>query len=145
MKQEREINVVVLGPRGYLSARDQLEKVGTHTRLGFEKAWWQGMVSFHRNGRRYKVRTAGLVQPLAAWVTYVPALLYNPVVKIAYEFEEVGDYSIEELVAAVEAAVREDDDIITQFRDADDLRERLSRAKTFDAVTAVLAYARVGV
>ena len=141
---KRVINVIVVGPKGYLDAKAELEQAGIFTRLGFEKAWWQGMRFFHRDGRIYQVASASLTEPLGLLAKLLPSWILNPTVRISYTYQDVGGYVLAELVSGVEAAIAQDDDIITQFRDASSLLKRLSGAKTFDGVSAVLAYARVG-
>lgn len=144
MARSATTKVIVLGPRGYLSAKDDLVETAMSTRLGFQKTAWEGQISFHADGQKYAIASARLVHSLPPWAKYLPTLLYNPFVRVMYEYRAIGRYEIGELLSGVQAAIDEDDDIITQFREREDLLARLSQARDFAAVASVLAYARVG-
>jgi hypothetical protein len=57
---------------------------------------------------------------------------------LKYQYRKIDEYSLEELRNAVAAAIREDDDILTQFEDEEELIALLSEADSFQSVAAVI-------
>ena len=67
--------------------------------------------------------------------------IYNPSMIVQYDYRSVGPYDVDDLKETLARAIDNDDDILTQFHDADELKELLANAKTFDGVLKVLRFA----
>jgi hypothetical protein len=67
--------------------------------------------------------------------------VYNPRVAVRYEYRSLGRYHLDELEQALLEAIDKDDDVLTQFHDADDLQRRLGYAVSFGDVVEVLHHA----
>jgi hypothetical protein len=65
-------------------------------------------------------------------------LIYNPTRDIQLRYEEIGPFDLPEVKDKVLDYVSKDDDILTQFLDADEIRELLNRARTFDELVGVI-------
>ena len=124
---------------GRLDAPDQT------TALGYHRESWRGIRYYHRDGLRFEAVAAVPERPLGG-LSKLLTPIYNPHIKVRYEFGPGVAYDLEELKRGVAAAIRADDDNLTQFHDAEDLLAELERATEFDHVAAVLirAYADPG-
>lgn len=57
---------------------------------------------------------------------------YNPVIEVEPEWTKQGGYQLQELKAGINQCVDKDDDIITQFVDADTFKTVVSKATSFN-------------
>jgi hypothetical protein len=136
------ISVILVGQDGWIDTTENLEVERTTSAYGFHKPWWKGVSFFHRDGMRYEVLTATPSRSLLPLSKLLAATIYNPKLTVQYEFRSVGPYEIDDLKQAVADAIDKDDDILTQFHEADELKELLAEAKTFDRVLKVLRFAQ---
>ena len=134
------VSVLMIGQDGWTDTAESLEVERTTSAYGFRKPWWKGVSFFHRDGTRYEVLTAtptGWMPP-----KILAATIYNPTMIVRYDFHSLGPYEIDDLKQAVADAIDKDDDILTQFHEADELKELLADAKTFDGVLKLLRFAQ---
>ena len=133
------INVIMIGDGGWTDTAESLEVERTTSAYGFHKPWWKGVTFFHRDGTRYEMLTATPAQ----WMPpkFLALTIYNPSVLVRYDYRSVGPYEVDDLKQALADAIDQDDDILTQFHEADELKELLGNAKTFDGVLKVLRFA----
>ena len=136
-----DVSVIFVGEDGWTDmARDLPEERATSAH-GFHKPWWKGVKLYHRNGYRYEVESATPDEELPPMSKLMAATLHNPTFNVQYEYRSTGFYELDELKKALHDAVQRDDDVLTQFHDAEDLIGRLDAAKNFDDVVDVLDYA----
>jgi hypothetical protein len=136
------ISVILIGQDGWTDTAESLEVERMTSAYGFLKPWWKGVSFFHRDGTRYEVLTATPSRRLPPMAKLLAATIYNPRFTVQYEFRSVGPYEIDDLRQAVADAIDRDDDILTQFHEADELKERLAEVKTFDGVLKLLRFAQ---
>jgi len=130
--------VIAVGDDGWTNLEPDLPREREDSAYAFHKPWWRGVSFFHRDGKRYEITSA---RPLGSMPPRLLAsTLYNPRVKVRYEYSATN-YSLDDLKRALTKAIDRDDDILTQFREADDLKSRVAKASSFDDVIAVLQYA----
>lgn len=93
---------------------------------------------FDSSGVKWTVRsTSDRVRN--TWLTRLLAeTVYNPRIPVKVEWTAIGRYHIEELKAAIREQLEKDDDILTQFVDADTIKAGLNAAKSFQEVIAML-------
>lgn len=137
-----DISVIFVGEDGWTDmARDLPEERATSAH-GFHKPWWKGVKLYHRNGYRYEVEIATPEDALPPPSKLMAATPHDPTFNVQYEYRSTGFYQLDELKKALHDAVERDDDVLTQFHDADDLKTRIAASKTFDDVVQLLEYAR---
>ena len=134
------ISVLMIGQDGWTDTAESLEVERTTSAYGFHKPWWKGVSFFHRDGTRYEVLTATPTRWMPPKI--LAATIYNPRCIVQYEFRSAGPYELDDLKQAVADAIDKDDDILTQFHEADELKERLADVKTFDGVLKLLRFAQ---
>jgi hypothetical protein len=136
-----EVSVIFVGEDGWTdTARDLPEQRATSAH-GFHKPWWKGVKLYHRNGYRYEVEKATPEKELPALSKLMAATIHNPTVNVLYEYTSTGFYKIDELKQALRAAVEKDDDVLTQFHDAEELISRIDAAKDFGDLVDMLEWA----
>ena len=136
-----DISVIFVGEDGWTdTARDLPEQRATSAH-GFHKPWWKGVKLYHRNGYRFEVEKATPEGELPPLSKLLAATIHNPTFNVQYEYTSTGFYQLDELKQALRAAVEKDDDVLTQFHEAEELVSRIDAAKNFDDVVDVLVYA----
>lgn len=64
--------------------------------------------------------------------------LYNPMVNVDIEWTQTGTYNLDDLKNAIFLCVDKDDDIITQFEEADDIKNKIKNCATFEEILFTL-------
>ena len=137
----QSIAVLAIGRRGWVESYPTLPPALEATALGYHRAWWRASTFFHADGYRYAVSAAVPARPLGAWSRMLAATVYNPRVRVRFEYERAERYTLDDLKAAFGAALEADDDVLTQFHGPEELRGKLAAA-AFAAVAAVLELSR---
>lgn len=136
------IDIIVVGENGWVDQQEQLEAQLRAKAYGFFRAWWTGVTYFHRDGRRYRVVAVRPSRHLGIVARVLASTVYNPRLEFTIEYDGGVPYELPHLRDAVAAAIRRDDDILTQFHEPDILIARVDQAQSFDDVLAVLDFAR---
>lgn len=137
----QNISVICIGPDGCTDTQARLASVEMTTAYRFHRRWWEGVNLFHHDGNRYEVAAAEAARPLSVLSRVLATTVYNPQIAVRYEYRNCGPYRVDELRDSVAAAIDKDDDVLTQFHTADELKQRLDRALSFEDVADVLALA----
>ena len=133
-------DVVVISPQGGLLAWEALKKNLRTTARGYHQQWWQGVVFYHRNGRKYQVDRVTPDRQLGTLSKLLAATVYNPWLETGLEYEDTGSYVIADLCAAVRKAIEMDDDVLTQFHDETELIAVLGNVGNFDEILDLLRF-----
>ena len=134
------VSVVGVGENGWVETETSLESERATTAAAFHNAWWRGVRFFHRDGQWYEVTSATPVRRLPALSKLLANTIYNPRLTVRYEYQSRGQYELDELRHALVDAIDKDDDVLTQFHEAAELKARLNDARSFDDVVAVLRF-----
>ena len=136
-----ETSVILVGDNGWTDTANDLLAERMTSAHGFHQPWWKGVKLYHRNGYRYEVEKATPEEALPPLSKVLAATLYNPTFKVQYEYLSTGFYQLDELKQALHDAVTKDDDVLTQFHDADELCAMIAKAAHFDDLVEMLTYA----
>lgn len=136
------IAVLAIGRQGWVEGYPTLPPALDATALGYHRAWWLASTFFHADGYRYAVSAAVPDRPLGAWSRMLAATVYNPRVRVQFEYHRAERYTLDDLKAAFGAALAADDDVLTQFHEPEELRGKLAAASSFADVAAVLELSR---
>jgi hypothetical protein len=91
---------------------------------------------YDSSGRKWKSR--GIESPYKrTWWRRLLAEVYNPIITVTVLWGDAKAYALDELKLAYRKAVDQDDDILTQFVEAEELKSRISQTKTFDQLIEV--------
>ena len=136
-----EISVIFVGANGWTDMTPELPAERVTSAYGFHQPWWRGVTLYHRNGYKYEVESATPARPLPPLSKLLAATFYNPRFTAQYEYRSTGFYQLDELKQALRQAIDKDSDVLTQFHGADELRDRVEQARSFDDLVDVLDYA----
>jgi len=68
-------------------------------------------------------------------------MIYNPVIDVKIAWTKKGTYELDELKKLLQKCIDEDDEFITQFEGANDLKEKIKQSSTFQQlIEALKAY-----
>ena len=137
-----ETSVIFVGDNGWTDMAADLPAERKTSAYGFHNQWWKGIRIFHRNGYVFEVEKATPETELPPMSKVLAATIYNPEFNVAYEYQSTGFYQLADLKKAIDQAIDADDDVLTQFHEADELHEMVAKANSFDDVVEVLVYAR---
>jgi hypothetical protein len=84
------IGVLAIGRRGWVEGYPTLPPALDATALGYHRAWWRHSTYFHADGYRYSVSAAVPARPLGAWSRMLAPTVYNPRVRVQFEYERAG-------------------------------------------------------
>ena len=134
------MNVIVVGP----DVLDRLAELPLNRRAtvyGYYRQWWAELVYFHRDGHTYTVLTVRPPRPLGALSRALSTTFYNPTLGFAIEYARGSRYTSDDLRSAIAKAIERDDDIITQFREPEELLALAAAAQSFDDFLDLVAFA----
>jgi hypothetical protein len=135
------MNVIAVGPRGWVERRLTLEPTFRGSAYGYFQTWWKEVRFFHRDGHVYTAADVRPPRKLGFIDRVLATTVYNPSMEFIIEYERSAPYVIPDLQVAIERAIEDDDDVFTQFHERDELVAHLRRAQSFDEVIAVLQLA----
>jgi len=88
-------------------------------------------------GVKWSVRVTPMKAYTGVWSRFL-ARVVNPWVPIASEWIRISEYNIEELKSGINHQVDKDDDILTQFEEAEVIKAGISASKSFQEIRDVL-------
>lgn len=92
---------------------------------------------FDSAGQKWQPRGIQSRYKRSWWTVLLANTVYNPWTMVTVLWGEPKTYALEELKQAYLKAVDRDDDILTQFVEAAELKKRISDAQSFDQLVEV--------
>ena len=134
--------VVVVGPEGMLEVWPRLlEKTATSS-----YAMATGVLSklrlYDAYGRVSRIRDARPPFEFGAVRRFLARTVYNPRFDVRLEYDQAEAYDLSELKDQILTAIALDDDVITQFHDANTISAWIRGAANFQEVVAALTRAQ---
>lgn len=83
---------------------------------------------------KWKYGIDGSNHKLTAWKKFLAKTFYNPVVKVNIVWKKIGSSNIKALKENIYKCLEMDDDILTQFIDAQTIIKHLTSAQTFNDI-----------
>ena len=123
--------------RGDLSFHRTPDTFKTTTYLALLLEFYKDLKFYDSEGYRWSIETV----TSGVKVTFLNKLLahtiYNPIVPFTPHWRKDGSYKLEELKSLYIKAVRQDDDILTQFVEEDGLIQRVNIARSIKDLISV--------
>jgi hypothetical protein len=107
------------------------------TALGAFSGFVEQCTVFDREGRKWQAKGVEAPFRKSWWRVLLAHTVYNPRISVRIVWSSPKAYQLDELKQAYLTAVNRDDDILTQFVEADELKRRIAGAQTFDALVEV--------
>jgi hypothetical protein len=134
----------VVGPKGYFSLSLNYSSQQTGTLLGLLRGFFGKMIVYDANGRLWSAKGVEIPFKRTWWRVLLANTVYNPLVTVNIIWQNPKNYALEDLTKAYLKAVQRDDDILTQFVEADALKNRIAAAKCFSDLVDVYTWAQTG-
>jgi hypothetical protein len=126
-----------VGPNGYFDFSPQYSSTRMWTALGAFSGFVEKSFVFDRDGRKWQARAAEAPFEKNWWRVLLAHTVYNPRISVTVHWQAPRSYALDELRQAYLSAVDKDDDILTQFVEADELKKKIAAAESFDSLAAV--------
>lgn len=127
----------VIGDRGYLDFDEHFSSVSKAT-----LSWAIGIgrriyTVYDANGHRWDLEHVKSAYQRRWWLVLLASTVFNPTIPVTFHWREPTEYSLEELRKAFSKAIEEDDDILTQFAEAQEINQRVSSTRSFTELAEV--------
>ncbi len=126
-----------VGPNGYFDFSLQYSSTKMWTALGAFSGFVEKSSVFDRDGRKWQTRAVKAPFEKSWWRVLLAHTVYNPRILVTVQWHAPRSYALDELKQAYLSAVDKDDDILTQFVEADELKKKIAAAQSFDSVIEV--------
>lgn len=126
-----------VGPRGYFSFEPSYSSRRTETLLTAIGGFLEKSTVYDSQGRKWQAKGIESSYRRSWWTSLLASTIYNPRIAVTVLWRESKAYPLEELKLAYTEAVNQDDDILTQFVEADELKKRISQAQSFAELVEV--------
>jgi hypothetical protein len=127
----------ISGPRGYFSFEPSYSSQQTATLLGTIRGFYDKSTVYDSQGHTWHAKGIESPYKRSLWTILLANTVYNPRMTVSVLWREPKPYGLEDLKLVYSKAIDKDDDILTQFVEADELNKRISDAKSFDDLVAV--------
>ena len=100
--------------------------------------YWSKFRLYDGKGQVYRIADALPPRPISALGRLLSRSVYNPRVEVTFEYGSPETYSLADLKDKIVAAIALDDDIITQFHDADTITGWVEKAANFEELVEAI-------
>ena len=127
----------VSGPRGYFSFEPDFTLDRKMKLLGVFSGFYELSEVFDAAGRAWRVEELQCRYRKSWWLTALVHTVFNPWVDVSFSWREPAEYRIKDLKTAYSNSVDQDDDILTQFVEAAELKSKIAAAESFEDLVRV--------
>ena len=119
---------------GSVRLTDELPPTVTASLLAVINRYFEGITIYRDDGVKLSIEPTPAPPERSLWNVVLANTIYNPVRVYAVRYRERGSYLLGEVKENILAAVATDDDILTQFLDASEIKSRLDRSESFEDI-----------
>jgi hypothetical protein len=99
--------------------------------LSVVNGFFQKSTVYDAGGQRWQSNGIESAHRRSWWTVLLANTVYNPWASVTVLWREPAPYALEELKGAYSKAVKQDDDILTQFVSRSELQRRIAGAQSF--------------
>ena len=125
------------GPRGYFSLEPSYTARKKMKLLGVFSGFYEQALVFDATGKVWRASQLRSRHKKSWWLTLLVHTVFNPWVDVEISWDQPRQFQLEELKDLYLRAVDQDDDILTQFVDAPELKKKIKEAESFDDLVRV--------
>ena len=122
---------------GYAAVWPERPQTTETTPFAVRRGFWDGLVVYDADGLAWTPESVEL-QSGGGLLRRLIATVRNPPTSAGITYAEPRSYELGELRDAVRRALEQDDDVLTQFHEADEIEAWLTAASSFGAVVEAL-------
>jgi hypothetical protein len=130
--------LIVIDDSGYLDLIENEEHLTNTNALGLIKGFYKNFRGYDRNGSTWKVRTIESRYKITGLTKFLAYTVYNPSIKVTLTWAIGREYKIDDLKKGINKQVDKDDDTLTQFEEADVIKNEISNCNSFDDIIVTL-------
>jgi hypothetical protein len=130
----------VTGPRGYFRFDNDYFPARTAKLLGIINGFHETKIVFDAVGKKWRASGVRSRWKKSWWLTLLANTVFNPRVDIEVLWRDPEPYTLEDLKLIYTKAVDRDDDILTQFIEADVLKRKIAEAQSFENLVEAYKY-----
>jgi len=130
-----------VGPRGYFSYAPDYSSQQKASLLGLVNGFVAKSTVYDARGQRWQSKGIEAPYRRSWWTVLLANTVYNPWITVTVVWREPAAYGVDELKGAYAKAVKQDDDILTQFVSRKELQRRIAAAQSFAELVEVYQWA----
>jgi hypothetical protein len=131
--------ILIDNSTGYLDFVDKDDRLTNSNALGLIKGVQKKFKAYDKIGQLWKVDKVDSTFNVNGLTKFLAYTVYNPKVKVTIGWSKITDYKLEDLKKEINKQVDRDDDIITQFEEADVIKRQIENCGSFDNIFKTLA------
>jgi hypothetical protein len=142
MNELPEFPVIEIANRGSVAGYKAVAELCRHSLFGI--CHWKKFNAryFDAKGMVWSAHVVNAPYPVNIW-TKILSQIYNPWFTIEFTWRGEGNYNFSELQEKLRKCVDMDDDIMTQFMEADDVKALIKEAQSFEELFAKMKNNRI--
>lgn len=125
MKEEKtkpNFPVLVLDKHGYIDIINSSKELTKCSLVAFLNGFYESLEAFELGGLAWKVNEAKTTHRINWFTKFLTYSFYNPKIDVQIDWKVQKNYKLDILKERLVKFIDEDDDIYTQFNDAETLR-----------------------
>lgn len=142
MKKEPSFPGLAVSSSGYVAEIKGLEDLTRCSLYGLAKGLHKNLRLYDCSGLCWEVLQVKGPLPMNFWTRLLAQTVYNPRFQVKITWKEAQPYTLDDLKLILKRKTEEDDDILTQFTEADQLKGIIEGCKTFEELLSQLRGAR---
>jgi hypothetical protein len=130
--------VIAIGPRGYAAVWPERPESRDTTGYAVARGFWDELELYDAGGRLWRVDRVELPHGASGWRRLLARTVWNPRTTARISYGEPAPYEVPALKETLRRALAADDDVLTQFHEADEIEAWLEQAASFGEVVEAL-------
>ena len=130
--------VIAIGPRGYAAVWPERPATQMTTPYAVANGFWNELALYDHEGQVWRVAGVELPGGASGWRRLLARTVWNPRTTARISYRDPDPYELPALKQALRGTLGIDDDVLTQFHEAEEIEAWLEQASSFDEVVATL-------
>ena len=122
---------------GGIQLLEELPESKKMNRLAILSKTWKSTSIFGEE-RKYTPEPSGVKLPEKSLLQLLMVQFYNPFQDVKFSYKDCGQYQLDEIKEKINSYVECDDDILTQFLEGEDIKNKLESSETFKDILTVI-------
>ena len=123
---------------GYLDLLDNEKGLAQTNVLGFLKGAFLGFTAYDGNGITWTVNELKTTYRINGLTRFLAYTIYNPIIKVTFQWRKGKAYKFDDLKHKLSKQVDKDDDVLTQYKEGEFIKQEIHKSESFSEIVAVL-------
>ncbi|MBZ0245516.1 MAG: hypothetical protein K8H85_06200 [Cyclobacteriaceae bacterium] len=130
--------ILIDNSSGYLDIIYDGEDLTNSNVLGLVKGVHKNFIAYDKDGLLWIVDKVDSHYKITGLTKILAHTVYNPQIKVTLNWTKRGEYTLKNLKKDINKQVDSDDDIITQFNEADFIKRKIEKCDSFSEIVEEL-------